>query len=83
MREACALVIDSGACIGFEITETSVIRDPDSAMANLQAFVDMGIAVAIDDYGAGLSSLSYLKQLPACELKIDKLFITQLTQQQP
>jgi len=79
VREACALVIDSGACIGFEITETSVIRDPDSAMANLQAFVDMGIAVAIDDYGAGLSSLSYLKQLPACELKIDKLFITQLT----
>ena len=79
VREACALVIDSGACIGFEITETSVIRDPVSAMANLQAFVDMGIAVAIDDYGAGLSSLSYLKQLPACELKIDKLFITQLT----
>lgn len=79
VREACALVLDSGACIGFEITETSVIRDPDSAMANLQAFVDMGIAVAIDDYGAGLSSLSYLKQLPACELKIDKLFITQLT----
>ncbi|WP_322964201.1 putative bifunctional diguanylate cyclase/phosphodiesterase [Sphingomonas fuzhouensis] len=79
VRDACALVTDSGACIGFEITETSVIRDPASAMANLQAFVAMGIAVAIDDYGAGLSSLSYLKQLPACELKIDKLFITQLT----
>ncbi|MDG6745592.1 EAL domain-containing protein [Staphylococcus aureus] len=44
-----------------------------------QTFVDIGIALAIDDYGAGLSSLSYLKQLPACELKIDKLFITQLT----
>ncbi|MDQ1229763.1 EAL domain-containing protein [Sphingomonas sp. SORGH_AS_0879] len=79
VREACALVTDSGARIGFEITETSVIRDPDSAIANLQTFVDMGITVAIDDYGAGLSSLSYLKQLPACELKIDKLFITQLT----
>ncbi len=79
VREACAIVIDSGARIGFEITETSVIRDPGSAIANLQAVVDTGIAVAIDDYGAGLSSLSYLKQLPACELKIDKLFITQLT----
>jgi len=79
VREACAIVIDSGASIGFEITETSVIRDPDSAIANLRAFAAMGIAVAIDDYGAGLSSLSYLKQLPACELKIDKLFITQLT----
>ena len=79
IREACAIVIDGGARIGFEITETSVIRDPSSAIANLQAVVEMGIAVSIDDYGAGLSSLSYLKQLPACELKIDKLFITQLT----
>ncbi|WP_294234477.1 EAL domain-containing protein [uncultured Sphingomonas sp.] len=79
VRDACAIVRDSGAKIGFEITETSVIHDPESAISNLQLFVDMGIAVAIDDYGAGLSSLSYLKQLPACELKIDKLFITQLT----
>ena len=79
VRQACALVTDSGASVGFEITETSVIRDPESAIANLQTFVDIGIALAIDDYGAGLSSLSYLKQLPACELKIDKLFITQLT----
>ncbi|MET4895552.1 EAL domain-containing protein [Sphingomonadaceae bacterium jetA1] len=79
VREACALVTESGAQIGFEITETSVIRDPDTAITNLQTFVDIGIAVSIDDYGAGLSSLSYLKQLPACELKIDKLFITQLT----
>ncbi len=74
-----ALVPPSGAQIGFEITETSVIRDPDSAIANLKLFADMGITVAIDDYGAGLSSLAYLKQLPARELKIDKLFITQLT----
>ncbi|MDY0959128.1 MULTISPECIES: EAL domain-containing protein [unclassified Sphingomonas] len=79
VREACAIVIDSGARIGFEITETSVIHDPESAIANLKSVVDMGIAVAIDDYGSGLSSLAYLKQLPACELKIDKLFITQLT----
>lgn len=73
------LVLPSGAKIGFEITETSVIRDPESAIAHLKLFADMGIAVAIDDYGAGLSSLAYLKQLPATELKIDKLFITQLT----
>lgn len=73
------LVPPSGARIGFEITETSVIRDPESAIANLKLFAEMGITVAIDDYGAGLSSLAYLKQLPARELKIDKLFITQLT----
>ena len=76
---ACSLVEESGAKIGFEITETSVIRDPASAIANLKTFAEIGITIAIDDYGAGLSSLAYLKQLPARELKIDKLFVTQLT----
>ena len=79
VREACELVAATDAKLGFEITETSVIRDPQSAIANLQAFADSGIVIAIDDYGAGLSSLAYLKQLPARELKIDKLFVTQLT----
>lgn len=79
VRQASGLVCSSGAKLGFEITETSVIRDPQSAIAHLKAFSDMGIHIAIDDYGAGLSSLAYLKQLPACELKIDKLFITHLT----
>jgi len=79
VREACALVQAGGAAIGFEITETSVIRDPQSAIAHLNVFADIGITIAIDDYGAGLSSLAYLKQLPARELKIDKLFVTQLT----
>ena len=79
VRQACTLIQASGAKIGFEITETSVIRDPDSAIANLKIFADIGITIAIDDYGAGLSSLAYLKQLPAKELKIDKLFVTQLT----
>lgn len=79
VRAACDLVGDSDAKLGFEITETSVIRDPASAIANLQIFANFGITIAIDDYGAGLSSLAYLKQLPARELKIDKLFVTQLT----
>jgi EAL domain-containing protein (putative c-di-GMP-specific phosphodiesterase class I) len=67
------------ARLGFEITETAVIRDPEGAIANLQRFAAIGITVSIDDYGAGLSSLAYLKQLPARELKIDKLFITGIT----
>ncbi len=79
VRKVCAMVEASGARLGFEITETSVIRDPESAIANLKVFADIGIVIAIDDYGAGLSSLAYLKQLPARELKIDKLFVTQLT----
>lgn len=76
---ACRKIAAAEAQIGFEVTETSVIRDPQSAIANLQRFADIGIRIAIDDYGAGLSSLAYLKELPARELKIDKLFVTQLT----
>ncbi len=79
VRRACALVKSSGARIGFEITETAVIREPEIAIAHLHEFAAIGIDIAIDDYGAGLSSLAYLKKLPARELKIDKLFVTQLT----
>lgn len=77
--DACALVEASGARLGFEITETSVIDDPDTAIEHLNRFAAIGVAISIDDYGAGLSSLAYLKQLPARELKIDKLFVTQLS----
>lgn len=79
VKRACQLVTASKMPFGFEITETSVIRDPVSAIANLNTFADHGISIAIDDYGAGLSSLAYLKQLPASELKIDKMFVLQLT----
>lgn len=79
VEDACSLIEDRADKIGFEVTETSVIRDPESAIANLQRFAEEGVEIAIDDYGAGLSSLAYLKRLPAKELKIDKLFVTQLT----
>ena len=79
VAEVCELVRDCGASLGFEITETSVIREPDLAIEHLRRFADTGVAISIDDYGAGLSSLAYLKQLPAGELKIDKLFVTQLS----
>jgi EAL domain-containing protein (putative c-di-GMP-specific phosphodiesterase class I) len=77
--EACALLKGQAGRIGFEVTETSVIRDPEIAITNLENFAKIGVEIAIDDYGAGLSSLAYLKRLPARELKIDKLFVTQLT----
>ncbi|MGN6375162.1 MAG: EAL domain-containing protein [Sphingomonas sp.] len=79
IREAGDRIRQSGARIGLEITETSVIRDPETAISHLRHLDKIGIPIAIDDYGAGLSSLAYLKQLPARELKIDKMFVTQLT----
>jgi EAL domain-containing protein (putative c-di-GMP-specific phosphodiesterase class I) len=69
------LVGDQTRRIGFEITETAVLENPEKALECLFALRDAGLALAIDDYGAGLSSLSYLKQIPASELKIDRKFI--------
>lgn len=65
--------------IGLEITETSVIDRSDRALANLELYKMAGADIAIDDYGVGLSSLRYLKQIPANELKIDREFIKDLT----
>ncbi|MDB5688495.1 MAG: hypothetical protein JWL91_371 [Sphingomonas bacterium] len=64
--------------IGIEITETAVLDNPTHALRHLRQIAAAGISIAIDDYGVGLSSLSYLKQLPATELKIDMSFITHL-----
>jgi EAL domain-containing protein (putative c-di-GMP-specific phosphodiesterase class I)/GGDEF domain-containing protein len=77
---ALEMVEGATAPIGFEITETAVIEDPEAAMGNLRAFRDAGIKIAIDDYGSGLSSLAYLKQLPAQELKIDRMFVSGLVE---
>jgi len=76
---AMNMVENAAGQICFEITETAVIDDPETALANLRAFRTAGIRIAIDDYGSGLSSLAYLKQLPAHELKIDRMFISGLT----
>ena len=67
-----------GARICFEITETAVIGNPDVALGVMERLDAAGIPVSIDDYGSGLSSLAYLKQIRADELKIDKAFILSL-----
>jgi len=64
--------------IGIEITETAVIANAERALPYLEKLAAAGVKIAIDDYGVGLSSLSYLKQLPATELKLDRMFITNL-----
>ncbi len=66
------------ARICFEITETAVIENPKVALGIVDRFAAAGVGVSIDDYGSGLSSLAYLKQIRADELKIDKAFITAL-----
>ncbi|MDI1327558.1 MAG: EAL domain-containing protein [Brevundimonas sp.] len=68
-------VATSGADLCFEITETAVMDNPEMALRIVDRFADAGISVSLDDYGSGLSSLTYLKRIRADELKIDKSFI--------
>jgi predicted signal transduction protein with EAL and GGDEF domain len=72
-----ALQIAAKACgkICLEVTETAIIGNAQLARQTLERFRAAGIAISIDDYGAGLSSLAYLKNIPADELKIDRAFV--------
>lgn len=55
-----------------ELTETAAMDDPDKGLQALERLASSGLKVSIDDFGAGYSSLSYLKRLPADEIKLDR-----------
>lgn len=63
------------AALTLEITESAVMIDPGRSHIILGELRAFGVRVSIDDFGIGYSSLAYLKQLPAHQLKIDKSFI--------
>jgi EAL domain-containing protein (putative c-di-GMP-specific phosphodiesterase class I)/GGDEF domain-containing protein len=61
--------------VTLEITETAAMLDPVRSLQALNVLADLGYQISIDDFGSGYSSLSYLKQLPASELKLDRSLI--------
>jgi diguanylate cyclase (GGDEF)-like protein len=72
---------DSGLAPGtlvLELTERSIVHDPDTARDRLAALKDVGAQLAIDDFGTGYSALSYLQRFPVDVLKIDKSFVDRI-----
>lgn len=64
--------------VTLEVTESALMEDPMTSIAMLHTLREAGLGIAIDDFGAGYSSLAYLKQFPATELKIDRSFVADM-----
>ena len=65
--------------LGFEITETMLMAEPNRVLRTLAELRDLGVQLAIDDFGVGYSSLAYLQRLPAYAVKIDRSFVSRMT----
>jgi EAL domain-containing protein (putative c-di-GMP-specific phosphodiesterase class I) len=64
----------------LEVTESGAMQKPEVALRTLNQLRALGVTLSIDDFGTGQSSLSYLRQLPVSELKIDKSFCIDMDQ---
>jgi len=80
VREVLADTKTDPARLVLEVTESLLIDDPLTAKARLEDLRRLGVQLALDDFGAGYSSLSYLQQLPFDKLKIDRGFVAALDQ---
>lgn len=75
LNDLKARLSTAGVGLMLEITEESLISDADTALSRLNRLKKQGVELSIDDFGKGYSSLSYLKDIPASEIKIDKAFV--------
>ncbi|MDP2902614.1 MAG: EAL domain-containing protein [Methylovulum sp.] len=68
------------ARLKLEITESSILDNVDNTIAIMHALGDLGLSFSMDDFGTGYSSLSYLQRLPLGQIKIDRSFVRDLTE---
>jgi diguanylate cyclase (GGDEF)-like protein/PAS domain S-box-containing protein len=68
----------TGNSLDLELTESTVVRDMDSAIQKMVKLREQGVRISVDDFGTGYSSLGYLPKLPIDILKIDRCFVTQI-----
>ncbi|MGH8861357.1 MAG: putative bifunctional diguanylate cyclase/phosphodiesterase [Jatrophihabitantaceae bacterium] len=74
-----AMLLDAGIgadSVVIEVTEDSFLAEPERARSVLSGISERGFQISIDDYGTGFSSLSYLRDLPIHELKMDRSFVS-------
>jgi EAL domain-containing protein (putative c-di-GMP-specific phosphodiesterase class I) len=82
VARALAVVAVPASALTLEITETSLMSDPNGSVVALQRLRELGVRVAVDDLGTGYSSLAYLQRLPVDEIKIDRSFLAEFAHPQ-
>ena len=75
VARALAAVEVPASAVTLEITESSLMADPERAIEAMQRLRSLGLHLSIDDLGTGYSSLSYLQRLPVSEVKVDRSFL--------
>jgi EAL domain-containing protein (putative c-di-GMP-specific phosphodiesterase class I) len=80
VRDALAQSGLEPSALTLEITETTLMSNADETARRLVAIKELGVRIAIDDFGTGYSSLAYLQRFPVDALKIDRSFISRVSQ---
>ena len=80
ISEQLAINDVSASQLVLEVTESAVMKNTEESLKTLRQLRGLGVLLAIDDFGIGYSSLSYLKQLPISEMKIDQYFVKNMNE---